>query len=203
MTTDHRTPTGRTHTQDVPGLGTLSIRPLDPVDDADTVHAWVNQERARFWGMVGHSRDQVREIYAYVDSLTTHHAYLALHDGTPVALFQTYQPEHDPLGAHYPVRPGDLGIHLLVAPAHGPAHSGHTGVLVGFFLDFVLSDPAVRRIVAEPDARNEKSIARLLRSGFTLGPQVDLADKRAQLVFLHREKAELVRRSITTAGGRA
>jgi penicillin amidase len=40
--------------------------------------------------------------------------------------------------------------------------------------------------VAEPDARNDKAIARLTRAGFVPGPQIDLPEKRAQLVFLDR-----------------
>ena len=38
-------------------------------------------------------------------------------DGEPVALFQTYEPLHDPVGEAYPARAGDIGIHLLLAPA--------------------------------------------------------------------------------------
>jgi hypothetical protein len=186
MTTDHRIRADRTHEQTVPGFGTVLIRPLDPARDAGTVHDWVDREPARFWGMVGHSRRQVQEIYEFVDSLSTHHAYLALRDGTPAALFQTYQPEHDPLGEHYPVEPGDVGVHLLIAPAQGAPEPGHTSALVSVFLCFVLADPGVRRLVAEPDVRNERSVARLLRTGFEPGPEVDLPGKRARLLFLPR-----------------
>jgi len=187
---DHRAPDGARYEQAVPGFGTVTIRPLDPADDAAVVHRWVDDERARFWGMVGQTRQQVRETYEFVDSLDTHHAYLALRDGEPAGLFQTYLPEHDPLGEHYPVQDGDLGIHLLIAPADGPPRPGHTQALVDVFLAFAFADPYVRRIVAEPDVRNAKSVARLLRSGFDAGPQLDLAEKRAQLVHLTRERAE-------------
>jgi len=40
--------------------------------------------------------------------------------------------------------------------------------------------------VAEPDARNDKAIARLVRAGFVPGPRIDLPDKRARLLFLDR-----------------
>ncbi|WP_441246372.1 GNAT family N-acetyltransferase [Kitasatospora sp. McL0602] len=180
----------------VPGFGTVRIRALDPAGDAELLHGWVNEQRACFWGMIGHTREQIADVYAFVDSLTTHHAYLMLRDGRPAALFQTYQPEHDPLGEHYPVREGDLGIHLLIGPAGGAPRAGHTEVLVGAFLGFLLADPAVRRIVAEPDIRNERSIARLLRTGFELGPEIELPEKRARLVFLARETAERAHRAI-------
>ncbi|GAA1943019.1 GNAT family N-acetyltransferase [Kitasatospora viridis] len=188
MTTSRQDPP--TFQWTVPGFGALLLRPLDPDGDAAVVHSWVDDERARFWGMVGHTREQVREVYAYLDSLTTHHAHLLLREGEPVALFQTYQPEHDPLGEHYPVQDGDFGVHLLIAPTTGEPRPGHTAVLIGALLAAVLTDRGVRRIVAEPDSRNEASIARLRRTGFQPGPEVQLEHKRARLLFLAREDAE-------------
>ncbi|GAA2837936.1 GNAT family N-acetyltransferase [Kitasatospora paracochleata] len=183
------TPDSTVYRRAVPGFGEVRIRPLDPAGDADLLHGWVTQERARYWGMLDHSREDVREIYEYVDSLTTHHAFLVLRDGTPVALFQTYRPEHDPVGDCYPVQDGDHGVHLLVGPAADGAEHGFTEALVAVFVDFVLTDPAHRRLVAEPDARNDKAVARLLHSGFELGPEIDKPEKRARLVFLRREAA--------------
>ncbi|GAB4000816.1 hypothetical protein GCM10029992_34110 [Glycomyces albus] len=56
--------------------------------------------------------------------------------------------------------------------------------------EFVFKDPAHRRLIGEPDARNEQARARMRRIGFTLGPQIDLPHKRAQLAFLRREDWE-------------
>lgn len=68
---------------------------------------------------------------------------------------------------------------------------GFTGALLTAFLTWVLDvDPARRRIVAEPDARNNKAIARFVRAGFVLGPEIELPEKRARLVFLSREDFE-------------
>lgn len=161
---------------------TFRLRPVDPAGDLDLLHAWVTQERAEFWGMTDHTREEVGEVYAFLDSLETHHAYLVLRDTEPVAIFQTYEPEHDPLGEHYDVQPGDLGIHLFVAA--GERVPGFTGELACFLLTWTLSDPAVRRIVVEPDVRNVRSVARFARQGFEPGPIVDLGHKTAQLAFL-------------------
>ncbi|GAA0579048.1 GNAT family N-acetyltransferase [Streptomyces crystallinus] len=170
----------------VPDFGTVRLRRLDPAGDADLVHSWVTQDRARFWGMRDADRAHVEETYAYVDSLPTHHAFLLLLDDEPVGLFQTYEPGADPLGECYEVRPGDVGIHILVAPAPGPARPGFTGALMRSLIRYVLSDPAVRRIVVEPDVRNVKSIERMVRSGFVLGEEVAKPEKRARLAFLER-----------------
>ncbi|MGF1645589.1 MAG: GNAT family N-acetyltransferase [Kineosporiaceae bacterium] len=165
---------------------TLEVRRLDPAGDAALVHRWVSTERARHWGMAGHTAEQVRQIYAEVESLDTHHAYLVAVGGMPVALLQTYDPGADAVGETYPVTHGDLGIHLLLAPAATP-EPGFTATLAAALARVVLADDRVRRIVVEPDAANTAALARLRRTGFELGPEVDLPGKRARLAFIRRE----------------
>ncbi|MFJ3925872.1 GNAT family N-acetyltransferase [Streptomyces sp. NPDC090022] len=182
------------HTRDVDGFGTVTLTPLDPAVDAPLLHGWVSQERARFWGMNGASRELVQEIYEDVDRRTTHHAYLVRLDGAPAALFQTYDCAEDRVCEVYEVRPGDIGAHLFIAPCEGEPRPGFSGALMEVFIGYVFSLPGTRRVVAEPDAANAKAIARLERSGFVLGPEVVLPEidlpevqlpaKRARLAFL-------------------
>ncbi|MFJ5867502.1 GNAT family N-acetyltransferase [Streptomyces parvus] len=175
------------HEQKVEGFGTVRLVPVDPAADAELLHRWVTEERARSWGMADHTREQVREIYEFVDSLPTHHAYLALRDGVPAALFQTYEPDADPVGECYDVQPGDFGVHLLIAPAEGEGTvKGYTDALLTAFIAHVFSDPAHVRVVVEPDVRNEKAIARMVRIGFELGPEIRKPEKTARLAFLTR-----------------
>ncbi|WP_208605946.1 GNAT family N-acetyltransferase [Streptomyces albus] len=184
MATPPRAPVHETH---VDGFGTVRVVPVDPARDTDLLHDWVTRDRARFWGMREHSREQVREIYEFLDSLPTHHAYLIHRDGRPAALFQTYDPSADPVGECYDVQPGDFGLHLMIGPADGAPEPGFTETLLSVFLDHLLAeDPHRTRIVAEPDARNAKAIERLLRTGFELGPEIELPEKRARMVFLER-----------------
>lgn len=137
--------------------------------------------------MADHTREQVREIYEFVDSLPTHHAYLALRAGVPAALFQTYEPDADPVGECYDVQPGDFGVHLLIARAEGEGTvKGYTEALLTAFIAYVFSDPAHVRVVVEPDVRNEKAIARMVRIGFELGPEIRKPEKTARLAFLTR-----------------
>ncbi|WP_430378263.1 GNAT family N-acetyltransferase [Streptomyces sp. B1-3] len=188
------------HTQTVPGFGTVRVLPLDPHADAPTVHAWVREERAAFWGMNGLTEDQVAEIYAHLDTLDTHHAYLLEKDGEPAGLLQTYEPEADRVGECYEVRPGDIGVHLLLAPAaSGAPIAGWSSGLLSAVTSYVLRGLDRRRVVVDPDVDNEKAIARFLKQGFVAGeavvlPEIDLPDvqlpeKHAQLAFLTREVA--------------
>lgn len=172
-----------------PGLGLVWFSPVNPAADIDLIDGWVKEERAQFWGMRDHSKAYVQEIYEYLDSLSTHHAYLVFLNDEPVALLQTYQPAADPVGQLYPVVEGDLGVHALLGPSPSAKVPGFTAHLAAAFRDFVFSDPAVQRVVIEPDVRNGKALARVAQLGFTLGAQIELPDKRAQLAFLSRQAA--------------
>ncbi|MEV7993228.1 GNAT family N-acetyltransferase [Streptomyces sp. NPDC086077] len=188
------------HEEVVDGFGTVRVLPLDAKGDAEVVHGWVSQERAVFWGMNGLTQDEVAGIYAHLDTLDTHHAYLLVKDGEPVALFQTYEPQADRVGECYDVRPGDIGVHLLLAPAGaGGSRLGWTTSLIGAAASYVWLVLGRRRVVVDPDVRNEKAIERFLRLGFVAGPKVvlpevnlpdvHLPEKHAQLAFLLRPVA--------------
>ncbi|MGY2002499.1 GNAT family N-acetyltransferase [Blastococcus sp. SYSU DS1024] len=110
-------------------------------------------------------------------------------DDTPVALLQTYEPAADPVAETYPVQDSDLGVHLLLAPARS-REAGFTARFVAALGAVLLGNPAVRRIVVGPDAGNELALERVWRTGFELGPEVDLPQKPARLAFLHRETLE-------------
>ncbi|KOU13295.1 GNAT family N-acetyltransferase [Streptomyces sp. WM6368] len=179
------------HTQVVEGFGTVTLTPVDPAADSARIHSWVTQERARFWGMGGASRELVQEIYEDIDRRTTHHAFMVSRDGEQVALFQTYDCAEDRVSECYEVRPGDVGVHMLVGPAKGTAERGFTGALMAVFMGFVFSDRAARRVIVEPDARNTKAIARMERTGFVLGPEVVLPEIDLPEVYLPAKPARL------------
>jgi penicillin amidase len=160
----------------------FSVRPVDPAADAALLHGWVSQERARFWGMVGKSLEEVEEIYAWIQDQPHLAAYLVSHDGHPLALLQTYDPAVDDIGRHYDRRPGDVGVHLFLAD--DPQRAGLTRPMLTWMLAWVLSDERHQRIVAEPDVRNAKSVALFEALGAELGPLVELPDKAARFAFL-------------------
>ncbi|WMX47679.1 GNAT family N-acetyltransferase [Streptomyces roseicoloratus] len=190
-TTEHEHADEYEHT--VEGLGTVRVERVDPDRDAALIHGWVANERARFWGMRETTVEEVRDVYAHLDSLETHHGFLVRLDGEPVALFQTYEPEADRVSECYAVEPGDIGVHFLVAPSSTP-RAGFTMGILEALTEFAMKDR--KRAVAEPDAANEKAIALLVRAGFALGPEVVLPEvdlpevhipaKKARLAFLTR-----------------
>ncbi|MFE1443267.1 GNAT family N-acetyltransferase [Streptomyces sp. NPDC058739] len=188
------------HEQRVDGFGLFRVLRLDAAVDAPVLHGWVSEERAEFWGMAGLTVSQVEEIYAHMDTLDTHHAFLLEREGEAVALFQTYEPQADRVGECYDVLPGDIGAHLLLSPAgSGGARHGWTRALTSVITSYVLLTLDRQRVVVDPDVRNGKAVALFSRLGFENGPEVvlpeiDLPDvylpeKKAQLAFLTRAVA--------------
>lgn len=176
-------------TDHVDGFGTVTVRVVDPDGDLDTLHRWVTAGRARFWGLQDLDVEELRDLYAYVDGLATHHAYLVCRDGDPFALIQTYVPEHDPVGECYDPEPGDVGLHLFLG-AHVGTREEQWAVMLRTFVGFVLGPASTRRIVVEPDVRNVRVLRVLEMLGFSLGAQISLPGKTAQLGFLERARAE-------------
>lgn len=163
--------------------GLLSLRPVDADRDAELIYSWVREERARFWGMTDLTYEQVRDVYAFLAAVPTHHAWLIELNGQPLGLFQTYEPHADITGAFYPVEPGDLGIHVLLAPVRNRV-PGMTDAISALIQREIIRQGRTRRIVVEPDVSNDLALARLEATGFTLGPVIELPHKTGRLAFL-------------------
>ncbi|AEV87881.1 siderophore synthetase [Actinoplanes sp. SE50] len=169
----------------------MRLIPLDLDRDLELLHRWVTHPRSRFWGLQGAGPDRVRAEYQRIRDDPHHHAWLGLDDdGTPLFLAETYEPAHSELAGHYPVRPGDIGMHVLVAPPSRP-RSGVTSAVLRAVLDFCFADPRIDRVVVEPDVRNEAIARKNAEAGFVEEGQVRLRDKVARLSFCTRTGYEM------------
>jgi hypothetical protein len=169
------------------GVGTLSLRPFDLTEDVSTLHGWVTQPYARYWGLLTASVEDVHAEYLRIERSGHHRAFLGEHDARPAFLMERYEPSYDAVGTVYDVAPGDIGMHVLVGPPVAPI-SGFTAAVFETILDSLLSDPLVDRIVGEPDVRNLKIQALNERMGFRKHSIVDLPDKQAWLSFCTRDQ---------------
>jgi hypothetical protein len=164
----------------------FTFRCLDSVADAPLLHSWVTQPYASFWGMLSSTVEGVVEEYSKIQSSGHHHALLGLDGGVPAFLMEEYQPAASPLAGAYAVQPGDLGMHLLVAPPSGGPRTGYTAAVMEAVLERLFRKPGVERLVAEPDARNTKIHVLNERLGFQPAGVVILPDKEALLSFCTR-----------------
>jgi siderophore synthetase component/RimJ/RimL family protein N-acetyltransferase len=161
----------------------FSFRPLRLAEDLTTVHAWVSQEYARYWGLVGKSTQEVAEAYAAI--LAKAQVFIGLYRGVPAVLLESYDPKHDPIAEHYTVADGDRGMHVLLAPPTVRV-AGFGWAAFKAVMSFLFTDPAVDRIIVEPDIRNAKIHALNRRAGFHYQKPVALPHKLAHLAFCSR-----------------
>lgn len=169
----------------IKGFGTISFRKLNLNQDVDTLHNWVNQEYAVFWGLQNSTTIQVKEEYEKLLSQENYEIFVGEHDGEMAFLLERYAPQTDLIGKYYQVLPGDCGIHVLVAPPNRPK-ANFTWHVFRAIADFVFANPQVQRMLVEPDIRNKKMFAICERIGFLLDAIVSLPHKTAQLAFYPR-----------------
>ena len=169
----------------VPPIGDFRLRPLRIPEDIPLIHDWVNREYAKYWGMLGHSVEAVES--AYLEIARQAQVFLGFCDAKPAFLLECYQPIHDPVGEHYAAQPGDRGMHILVAPADRPI-ANFTWSVFTVIMDFLFSDARVKRIVVEPDVRNNKIHALNKRAGFEYQKIIILPNKTAYLAFCTKDQ---------------
>ncbi|CAB3791863.1 hypothetical protein LMG28614_03389 [Paraburkholderia ultramafica] len=161
------------------------IRPLDVARDARTLHRWFIEERAAFWNMQDKSVDEVAAFYQAIEDSGHARAWIGSQHGASAFLFESYDPAHDEAGEHYPVRPGDLGMHLFVGPAAKHV-AGHTRRVFQALMTFLFEQLDAERIVVEPDARNTRIHALNRSMGFVYLKNVAFREKTASLAFCTR-----------------
>ncbi|WP_445396691.1 GNAT family N-acetyltransferase [Streptomyces sp. LE64] len=171
--------------------GTFRLRPVVLPADLTLVTGWMNDpEVAAFWELDGPPAVTARHLGRQLHDGDGHSVpCLGLLDDTPVSYWEVYRADLDPLARHYPARPHDTGVHLLIA---GAARRGRGlgSLLLRTVTTLILRHrPTCSRVVAEPDVRNRASVAAFCRAGFRIAAEVALPDKRAALMIRERPPA--------------
>ncbi|MEU1002434.1 GNAT family N-acetyltransferase [Streptomyces tibetensis] len=173
--------------------GRFHLVPARIERDLALISRWMNDPAAaEFWELAGAqevTRDHLRAQLAG-DGRSV--PCLGLLEGAPMSYWEIYRADLDPLARHYPARPHDTGVHLLLG---GVADRGRGlgGLLLRAVADLVLAQrPSCARVIAEPDIRNTPSIAAFLTAGFRFSAEVDLTAKRAALMIRDRHLQHLL-----------
>ena len=165
--------------------GTIGFRSLNLKKDLPLIHKWVQQDYAlEYWQMNGHF-SQLFAIYQCMELNPYSHSFIGLLDDQVICQFDVYSVFADELREHISHETHDCGFHLLMAPNKNPI-PGLTGCIVKAFLDHYFSFPEAKRMYAEPDMNNEKSIVLLERAGFQKIKTVQMSYKTAHVYCLER-----------------
>ena len=162
-------------------IGPVRLDRVVPERDAPTLHHWLTHPASEFWRMTDLGLDDVLAYEQRLAASTDEHAWLGRVAGRPTFLVETYDPSRVLLPGVHDAQPGDVGMHLLVAPPEGPPLHGLTDAVMAATLRFCFGTLRAQRVVVEPDVRNTAIAAKNAAAGFRVLREVDLPGKRAAL----------------------
>ncbi|MEV4616419.1 GNAT family N-acetyltransferase [Kitasatospora sp. NPDC049258] len=167
--------------------GEFRLRPADPDTDLALLAGWMNDPAVdAFWELAGPPATTGRHLRAQLDGDGRSVPCLGLLDGAPISYWEVYRADLDPLALHYPARPHDTGLHLLLGPAEARGR-GLGGLLLAALATRILARrPRCEQVVAEPDLRNTPSLRAFRKAGFDARGALDLPGKRAALMVRRR-----------------
>ncbi|MDQ0993472.1 GNAT family N-acetyltransferase [Streptomyces sp. V3I7] len=174
-------------------VGPFQLVPVQPDRDLPLITRWMNDPAvSAFWNLAG-PRSQIEgHLRAQLTGDGRSVPCIGILSGTPMSYWEIYRSDLDELARHYPARPHDTGIHLLLGEVADRGRGLGTA-LIRTVADLVLDRrPTCQRVVAEPDLRNTPSVAAFLGAGFWFGAEVDLPAKRAALMIRDRSLRDLM-----------
>jgi siderophore synthetase component len=166
--------------------GLVTIEPFAADPYAVCLRRWLAHPASAAWQMGGLSTDEVRAYLAAIEADPHQQAWLGRVDDEPTFFVETYDPAEVLLTEVHDAEPGDVGMHLLVAPPRGQRVHGLTSAVMASVVDFVFEVEQARRIVVEPDVANGRVAAKNDEVGFRALGEVELPDKTARLSVLTR-----------------
>ncbi|GHH87809.1 N-acetyltransferase [Streptomyces sulfonofaciens] len=174
--------------------GTFRLVPVRLARDLPLISRWMNDPAvAAFWELAGPASVTEDHVRPQLEGDGRSVPCLGVLDGTPMSYWEIYRADLDPLARHYPARPGDTGIHLLIGGVADRSRGLGTLLLravAGLVLDH---RPSCSRVVAEPDLRNTPSVSAFLSAGFRFSAEIDLPGKRAALMVHDRSLRHVLR----------
>ncbi|WP_329314705.1 acetyltransferase [Streptomyces sp. NBC_01278] len=173
--------------------GAFRLEPVRLGRHLELLTGWMNDpEVAAYWELAGSAAVTAAHLRAQLDGNGHSIPCLGLLDGTPMSYWEIYRADLDPLSRHYPARPHDTGIHLLIGDGTNRGRGLGT-TLLRAVADLVLDNrPRCARVIAEPDIRNTPSVSAFLNSGFRCSAEIDLPGKRAALMIRERALRNLL-----------
>jgi RimJ/RimL family protein N-acetyltransferase len=174
-------------------VGLFHLVPVRVERDLPLISRWMNDPAAAaFWELSGPQHVTEDHVLSQLAGDGRSVPCIGVLGGTPMSYWEIYRADLDPLARHYPARPHDTGIHLLIG-AVADRGRGLGALLLRATVDLVLAQrPSCARVIAEPDIRNTPSIAAFLTAGFRFSAEVGLPDKRAALMVRDRSTRHLM-----------
>jgi RimJ/RimL family protein N-acetyltransferase len=173
--------------------GVLHLVPVRVEQDLPLISRWMNDPAvAAFWELAGPQSVTEEHLRSQLVGDGRSVPCVGVLDGTPMSYWEIYRADLDPVARHYPARPHDTGIHLLIGDVADRGRGLATTCLRAVADRALERRPACARVIAEPDIRNTPSVAAFLSAGFRFSAEVELPGKRAALMVRDRALRNLL-----------
>jgi acetyl CoA:N6-hydroxylysine acetyl transferase len=168
---------------------TIGFREVDVDRDLGRLHTWLNSDHVLPYWEQNDPLPQVRDTITERAANENQTLYIGYIDHVPMSYWESYWAAADRLAEYYDAEPADRGIHLLIGPTEY-LQKGYSVPLLKAMTVFQFQHRETRRIVTEPDVRNDAAIHALENCGFTLQNEIEFPDKTGQLMFCWRDTFE-------------
>ena len=129
-----------------------------------------------------------------IDGSEPIHVYLIQFDGVPIGRIQWYRwrdfPEH---AIQVGAEPTSAGIDLAIGEIAMTGRGLGPAVIREFGTNYIFTNGDVGAIVADPSARNKRSVSAFRKAGFKIVDTIQLVDEafERQIVRLNRAESEI------------
>lgn len=167
----------------------VGFRPVRLEADLGRLHAWLNSDHVLPYWQLDDPLPVFRKKLA--EKLADGHLtpYLGCLDHTPMSYWERYWAADDVIADYYDADPADQGIHLLIGPPEYLGE-GYAEPLLRAMTAFQFRHPETRRVVTEPDVRNDVVIHVFEACGFEPVREISMDEKEALLMVCERERFE-------------
>ena len=170
---------------------TVSLRQATLERDLGRLHAWLGSDHVKPYWQLDEPLPAFRDSLAAKlddDHLTP---YIGCLDHVPMSYWECYWAAEDDVATHYDAAPTDRGVHLLIGPEEYLGE-GYAAPLLQAVVGMLFRRPETARVIAEPDARNERVLQVFERCGFERRAEFHFeeAGKDAVLVVCDRDRFE-------------
>src|SRR5262245_49342722 len=171
----------------------IGFRPMTR-DDLELVHEWHQRPHVERWWTVRKTFEEVEEHYLpTIEGAEPTDHYIALLDGEPLGMIQTYLVSDYPdWAALIGEGQGTAGLDLFIGDEAQTGRGLGTELIRSFVEEIVFARPETTACVADPDVRNTASLRAFEKAGFrAVSEFVDPSDGQVHaLVRLERSRSD-------------
>ena len=162
----------------------ISVRALCLATDVPVIYKWMSYQYAGPLLTKEVPPRELEESYSSMMESDFAQPFMGLVNDVPVCQVDIYKTLQDAISLYYNARPGDYGLHLVIAPL---AVQENIALLIRACLEYFFSFPEVGRVIADIETKNEWTNTLFKMAGFRCTQKIRIPYKTANLYVCTRD----------------